>query len=102
MGLSFANGVHGGIAMIRRDRSVAIQTIKKRMTLPSQIRAARSLLGFSQADVAARAGVSVPTMKRAEQTRHLSSFQKRRPALSAASSRPPASNSPMAVNLGYA
>jgi transcriptional regulator with XRE-family HTH domain len=36
------------------------------VTLPSQLRAARSLLGLSQADIAARAGVSVPTLKRAE------------------------------------
>jgi transcriptional regulator with XRE-family HTH domain len=36
------------------------------VTLPSQLRAARSLLGLSQADIVARAGVSVPTMKRAE------------------------------------
>lgn len=32
----------------------------------SQIRAARALLGLSQAEVAALAGVSVPTVKRAE------------------------------------
>lgn len=34
--------------------------------LGNQIRAARALLNLSQADVAARAGVSVPTVKRAE------------------------------------
>jgi transcriptional regulator with XRE-family HTH domain len=33
---------------------------------PSQIRAARALVGLSQADVAAAAGLSVPTVKRAE------------------------------------
>jgi transcriptional regulator with XRE-family HTH domain len=32
----------------------------------AQIRAARSLLGLSQAEVASRAGLSVPTIKRAE------------------------------------
>jgi transcriptional regulator with XRE-family HTH domain len=32
----------------------------------NQIRAARALLGLSQADVAALAGVSVPTVKRTE------------------------------------
>jgi transcriptional regulator with XRE-family HTH domain len=33
---------------------------------PSQIRAARALVGWSQSDVAAAAGLSVPTVKRAE------------------------------------
>ncbi|WP_434619833.1 helix-turn-helix domain-containing protein [Tabrizicola sp. M-4] len=32
----------------------------------NQIRAARALIGISQADLAAAAGVSVPTVKRAE------------------------------------
>jgi transcriptional regulator with XRE-family HTH domain len=32
----------------------------------NQIRAARALLGLSQAEIAALAGVSVPTVKRAE------------------------------------
>jgi transcriptional regulator with XRE-family HTH domain len=36
------------------------------MTLPAQIRAARALAGLSQAEVAQRAGLSVPTVKRAE------------------------------------
>jgi transcriptional regulator with XRE-family HTH domain len=33
---------------------------------PSQIRAARALIGWSQTDVASAAGLSVPTVKRAE------------------------------------
>jgi transcriptional regulator with XRE-family HTH domain len=33
---------------------------------PSQIRAGRALTGLSQAEVAERAGVSIPTVKRAE------------------------------------
>jgi transcriptional regulator with XRE-family HTH domain len=33
---------------------------------PSQIRAARALIGWSQTDVATAAGLSVPTVKRAE------------------------------------
>ncbi|MBA2401007.1 MAG: helix-turn-helix transcriptional regulator [Bradyrhizobium sp.] len=36
------------------------------MLTPSQIRAARALVGWSQADVAAAAGLSIPTVKRAE------------------------------------
>ncbi len=36
------------------------------MNTPAQIRAARSLLGLSQGDVATASGVSVPTVKRAE------------------------------------
>lgn len=39
------------------------------MTTAAQIRAARHLLGLSQAEVAARAAVSVPTMKRVESER---------------------------------
>jgi transcriptional regulator with XRE-family HTH domain len=33
---------------------------------PSQIRAARALVGWSQSDVAIAAGLSIPTVKRAE------------------------------------
>jgi len=33
---------------------------------PSQIRAGRALIGWSQTDVASAAGLSVPTVKRAE------------------------------------
>jgi transcriptional regulator with XRE-family HTH domain len=33
---------------------------------PSQTRAARALIGWSQSDVAAAAGLSIPTVKRAE------------------------------------
>jgi transcriptional regulator with XRE-family HTH domain len=33
---------------------------------PSQIRAARALVGWSQTEVAAAAGLSIPTVKRAE------------------------------------
>jgi transcriptional regulator with XRE-family HTH domain len=36
------------------------------MSTPAQIRAARALMGLSQAEVAERAGISVPTIKRAE------------------------------------
>jgi transcriptional regulator with XRE-family HTH domain len=36
------------------------------MTLAAQLRAARVMLGLSQAEVAARASLSVPTIKRAE------------------------------------
>ena len=36
------------------------------MFSPSQIRAARALVGWSQTDVASAAGLSVPTVKRAE------------------------------------
>ncbi|HWA17715.1 MAG TPA: helix-turn-helix domain-containing protein [Devosia sp.] len=36
------------------------------MTSPAQLRAARSLLGLTQAQVAEAAGLSVPTVKRAE------------------------------------
>ena len=36
------------------------------MTLPAQLRAARVMLGLSQAEVAARASLSIPTIKRAE------------------------------------
>ncbi|GLS75738.1 helix-turn-helix domain-containing protein [Oharaeibacter diazotrophicus] len=36
------------------------------MTTPAQLRAARSLLGLSQPDVATAAGVSTMTVKRAE------------------------------------
>lgn len=38
------------------------------MTAPSQLRAARSMLGELQGDVAKKAGVSVSTLKRAEGT----------------------------------
>ena len=38
------------------------------MTTPAQLRAARSMLGASQPDVANWAGVSVSTLKRAEGT----------------------------------
>jgi transcriptional regulator with XRE-family HTH domain len=33
---------------------------------PSQVRAARALVGWSQTEVAAAAGLSIPTVKRAE------------------------------------
>ncbi len=36
------------------------------MFSPSQIRAARALLGWSQSEVANAAGLSIPTVKRAE------------------------------------
>ena len=36
------------------------------MFSPSQIRAARALVGWSQTEVAAAAGLSIPTVKRAE------------------------------------
>ena len=36
------------------------------MFTPSQIRAARALVGWSQSDVAIAAGLSIPTVKRAE------------------------------------
>ncbi|MCB5176777.1 helix-turn-helix domain-containing protein [Microvirga lenta] len=36
------------------------------MITASQIRAARALLGLSQSEVAERAGISVPSLKRAE------------------------------------
>lgn len=36
------------------------------MFMAAQIRAARALVGWSQADVATAAGLSVPTVKRAE------------------------------------
>ena len=36
------------------------------MFSPSQIRAARALVGMSQTEVAAAAGLSIPTVKRAE------------------------------------
>jgi transcriptional regulator with XRE-family HTH domain len=39
------------------------------MSTPAQIRAARALMGLSQAEVAERAGISVPTIKRAEADR---------------------------------
>jgi transcriptional regulator with XRE-family HTH domain len=35
-------------------------------TTSPQLRAARALLGLSQAEIARRAGISIPTMKRAE------------------------------------
>lgn len=38
------------------------------MTSPAQIRAARSMIGSNQATIAAEAGVSVSTLKRAEGT----------------------------------
>ncbi len=38
------------------------------MTLPPQLRAARAIIAMSQADLAAEAGVSVSTVKRAEGT----------------------------------
>ena len=38
------------------------------MTTPAQLRAARSMLAASQPDIAAAAGVSVSTLKRAEGT----------------------------------
>jgi transcriptional regulator with XRE-family HTH domain len=43
-----------------------IQKDQEFFLTPAQIRAGRALLGKSQADVAAAAGVSVPTLKRAE------------------------------------
>lgn len=39
------------------------------MSIPPQIRAARHLVGLSQADVAAATGLSLPTIKRAESDR---------------------------------
>jgi transcriptional regulator with XRE-family HTH domain len=39
------------------------------MTTAAQIRAARHLLGLSQADVAAATGLSLPTIKRVESER---------------------------------
>jgi len=45
--------------MIQRDQ------VKLSVTA-AQLRAGRALLGLSQAEVAARVGISVPTMKRAE------------------------------------
>lgn len=39
------------------------------MISPSQIRAARHLLGLSQADIAQSTGLSMPTIKRAESER---------------------------------
>ena len=36
------------------------------MFSPSQIRAARALIGWSQTEVAKAAGLSIPTVKRAE------------------------------------
>jgi len=38
------------------------------MTTPAQIRAARSIVGASQSDIAGKASVSVSTLKRAEGT----------------------------------
>ncbi|MGF6227972.1 DNA-binding XRE family transcriptional regulator [Inquilinus ginsengisoli] len=40
--------------------------IKRKLTTPGQIRAARGFLGLSQAELARAAGVSVPTIKRSE------------------------------------
>lgn len=40
------------------------------MTTAAQLRAARSMLGYSQTKVAAEAGVSVSTLKRAEGSIH--------------------------------
>ncbi|RYH12448.1 helix-turn-helix domain-containing protein [Tropicimonas sp. IMCC6043] len=40
------------------------------MANPAQIRAARSLIGMSQTEIAQAAGVSVSTLKRAEGTIH--------------------------------
>jgi transcriptional regulator with XRE-family HTH domain len=42
------------------------------MTSPGQIRAARHLVGLSQADVAEETGLSLPTIKRAESDRRVS------------------------------
>lgn len=39
---------------------------------PAQLRAARHLLGLSQADLAERTGLSVPTVKRVESDRDVS------------------------------
>ena len=39
---------------------------------PAQLRAARHLLGLSQADIAERTGLSVPTVKRVESDRDVS------------------------------
>jgi transcriptional regulator with XRE-family HTH domain len=44
--------------MIPKDQVVS--------TTAPQLRAARALLGLSQAEIATRAGISIPTMKRAE------------------------------------
>lgn len=44
--------------MIRKDQIVLFTA--------SQIRAGRALIGWSQADVATAAGLSIPTVKRAE------------------------------------
>jgi transcriptional regulator with XRE-family HTH domain len=42
------------------------------MASPGQIRAARHLVGLSQADVAEETGLSLPTIKRAESDRRVS------------------------------
>jgi transcriptional regulator with XRE-family HTH domain len=42
------------------------------LTTPAQIRAARHLASFSQADIAEATGLSLPTIKRAESERNVS------------------------------
>jgi transcriptional regulator with XRE-family HTH domain len=54
------------------------------MISSGQLRGARALLGLSQADVAARAGVSVPTVKRAEGGSEIKASDKAVQAIAAA------------------
>jgi DNA-binding XRE family transcriptional regulator len=54
--------------MIQRDHSLLIQRDQRKSDVVTneQLRAARALLGLSQTEVALRAGLSVPTIKRLE------------------------------------
>jgi transcriptional regulator with XRE-family HTH domain len=54
------------------------------MTSPAQLRAARVMLGLSQAEVAARASLSVPTIKRAEADKGIRVSEEVRAAIRAA------------------
>jgi transcriptional regulator with XRE-family HTH domain len=51
---------------------------------PAQLRAARVMLGLSQADVAGRACLSVPTVKRAEADSGIAASEAARAAIAAA------------------
>jgi transcriptional regulator with XRE-family HTH domain len=56
--MSSVDDPKGSYQMIQKDQDFFLT--------PGQVRAGRALVGLSQADVAEAAGVSIPTVKRAE------------------------------------
>ena len=57
--------------MVQRYHNLLIPRCQRQLITPAQIRAARHLASLSQADIAKKTGLSVPTIKRAESEREV-------------------------------